>query len=548
MIFSKKLLLLPLLLASQLSPAQSKSTKAVQRPKLMIGLVVDQMRWDYLYRYYDRYSDGGFKRMLSEGFSCDNNMIDYIPTKTAIGHATIYTGTTPAFHGIAGNDFIIQSTGKSMYCTEDAAATPVGSTSDAGRMSPRNLLTTTIGDELKLATNSRAKVIGIALKDRGAILPAGHAANAAYWFDDLTGSWISSNYYMTELPAWLTKFNANKQAEKYLKQNWNTLYPVKTYLQSTADENAYEKKFNGAANTSFPIQTAELFKSNGFGLIRSTPFGNTITFDLAKAAITNEDLGRDEITDLLTVSLSSTDYVGHQFGVNAVETEDTYLRLDLDLANFFKFLDKTVGEGNYSVFLSADHGGAHNSAFLRDQKLPSNNWNNGSQLKAANAMLEKRYGLASLLLSLSNNQVHLNYNLIEANGVNVEALKKDAIAFFKKQDGIAWAVDVNHLSDSPMPEFLKERIRRGYHAERSGDLFLVLKANTRAGLSQTGTDHGVWNPYDSHIPLVWMGWGINKGRTVRETNMTDIAATVSALLHIQMPSGSIGHPIEEAIK
>ena len=353
---------------------------------------------------------------------------------------------------------------------------------------------------------------------------------------------------MSDLPAWVKKFNNEKQPEKYLKQNWNTLYPIHTYIQSSADETTYEGKFKGASNVSFPIQTAELFKSNGFGLLRSTPYGNTFTFDMVKAAVLNEDLGKDNDTDLLTVSLSSTDYIGHQFAINSVEIEDTYLRLDQDLASFFAFLDKSVGKGNYSVFLSADHGGAHNPLFLKDQKLPTNSWDSNGQLKMANEMLAKKYGHPKLLLSLSNNQVHLNYAQIDANKLDVELLKKDVVQFFKKQDHIAWAVDVNQLSDSPMPDFLKERIRRGYHAERSGDIFLVLKANTRAGLGKTGTDHGAWNPYDAHIPLVWMGWGIKQGRTTRQTHMTAISSTIGALLHIQMPSGNIGTPIQEVIK
>ncbi|WP_317169498.1 alkaline phosphatase family protein [Mucilaginibacter humi] len=296
---------------SKKKPTVPAATTTLPRPKLVVGIVVDQMRWDYLYRFYDRYSAGGFKRMLNEGFSCENANIDYIPTVTAIGHSSIYTGSVPALHGIAGNDFIIQSTGKSMYCAEDKTVQTVGSTSDAGQMSPRNLLVTTVTDELRLATNFRSKVIGIALKDRGGILPAGHTANAAYWFDDKSGNWITSTYYMNDLPQWLKDFNARKLPEQYLKQDWNPLYPVSTYLQTLPDESKYEGKLKGATATTLPVKTSELYKGN-LGMIRSTPFGNTMTLDLATATINAEKMGQGAVTDFPAVSLSSTDYIGHR--------------------------------------------------------------------------------------------------------------------------------------------------------------------------------------------------------------------------------------------
>ena len=389
----KNLLFIPLALASISLSAQNKKTVAntnLPRPKLVVGIVVDQMRWDYLYRFYNRYSAGGFKRMLNEGFSAENNLIDYIPTVTAAGHSSIYTGTGPAIHGIAGNDFIIQATGKSMYCTEDSTVQTVGSTSTAGKMSPRNLLTTTITDELRLATNFKSKVIGIAIKDRGGILPAGHTANAAYWFDDKNGDWITSTYYMKDLPQWVKDFNAKRLPETYLKQDWNTLYPISTYTQSTPDDSKYEGLFAGAQAPTFPIKTSTMYK-NGWGVIRTTPYGNSLSIDLAEAAIKAEQMGKGEYTDFLALSLSSTDYVGHQFGVNAVETEDTYLRLDKDLAAFFNYLDTNVGKGQYTVFLTADHGAAHNPTFLKDHEIPAGTWDDAKALSGLNALLKDKY-------------------------------------------------------------------------------------------------------------------------------------------------------------
>src|ERR1700759_4003332 len=298
------------------SSAQTKTQNTsndLLRPKLVVGIVIDQMRWDYLYRFYERYQDNGFKRLLNEGFSCENTQVDYIPTFTAPGHSCIYTGSVPAIHGMAGNDFIIQATGKSMYCTEDSTVQTLGSTSTAGQMSPRNLLTNTVTDELRLATNFRSKVIGIALKDRGGILPAGHTANTAYWFDDKSGNWISSTYYMKDLPQWVKDFNDQKLPETYLKNDWTTIYPIETYTQSTEDNNAYEGAFKGTTSPTFPVKTSALYKANGLGMIRSVPAGNTMTLDLAVAAINGENLGNNTSTDFLAVSLSSTDYVGHQF-------------------------------------------------------------------------------------------------------------------------------------------------------------------------------------------------------------------------------------------
>jgi predicted AlkP superfamily pyrophosphatase or phosphodiesterase len=531
--------------------AQKRTSKntGLPRPKLVVGLVIDQMRWDYLYRFYDRYQENGFKRMLNEGFTCENTNIDYLPTVTAIGHSTVYTGSVPALHGIAGNDFIVQATGKTMYCTEDAAVEGVGSTSAAGKMSPRNLLSSTITDELELATNFRSKVIGIALKDRGSILPAGHAADAAYWFDDASGNWISSTWYMKTLPTWVQQFNDRKLAQKYLSQDWNTLYPANTYAQSSADNNRYEGAFTGSTGPVFPIKTSELARTGGIGIIRSTPYGNTFTLDMAKAALENEKLGQSGITDFLAISLSSPDYIGHRFGPNALEVEDMYLRLDKDLADFFTTLDKQVGKGNYTVFLTADHGASNNPNFLIDNKLPGGFWQSGATLKALNALLEEKYKANKLVLSLSNYQVNLNYALIASNKLNESDIRKACVAFLEKQEGVAYAVDIQEAGTAGIPEVLRSRMIRGHNPERSGVIQLFLKPGWYSGApNATGTSHGTWSPQDSHIPLVWMGWGIQQGRTARPTNMSDIAPTLAALLRIQAPSGAIGQPILEVLK
>lgn len=531
--------------------AQPNNSKNIERPKLMVGIMVDQMRWDYLYRYFDRYSEGGFKRLLNNGFSCENTYINYIPTVTAIGHSSVYTGTTPAIHGIAGNDFIIQATGQNMYCTEDDSAIPVGTAADnsAGKMSPKNLLASTITDELKLATNFRSKVIGIAIKDRGAILPAGHFADAAYWFDN-SGDWISSSFYMKDLPKWVKDFNKQKLAEKYLKQDWNTLYPIASYKQSIADDNPYEGKFKGTEKAIFPVKTSQLMKQNGLGLVAITPYGNTLTLALAKAAVANEQMGKNPegCTDFLAVSISSPDKIGHQFATNSIEVEDNYLRLDKDLESFFKYLDQTVGEGQYTIFLTADHGAAHNPQFFMDQKGNGGYFDSKTAQKGLNDLLKAKFGQEKIVISLSNYQVHLNNTLIQQQNLDEVAIRSAAISYLKTLEGVAFVTDMDKASEATIPARIKERIINGYNHKRSGAIQIVLEPQWYSGSPKsTGTTHGNWNPYDSHIPLVWMGWGIKHGATNRVTNMTDIAATVAGLLHIQEPNGSIGSPIVEVL-
>lgn len=544
---NRTFLFIVLLISSRFSFAQPPVSTALPRPKLVVGIVVDQMRWDYLYRFYDRYTANGFKRMLREGFTCENTRIDYMPTVTAIGHSTIYTGSVPAIHGITGNDFIIQATGKKMYCAEDSTVETVGSTSSAGRMSPRNLLASTITDELKLATNFRAKVIGLSLKDRGSILPAGHAADAAYWFDDATGNFITSTYYRKELPAWLNAFNQKGWAQKLLKQDWNTLYALNTYVQSTADNNRYEGAFAGAAGPAFPVSTSGMFAKD-YSVIKTTPQGNTLMLELAKAAIENERMGKGGFTDFLAVSFSATDYVGHKFGVNAIETEDVYLRLDKTLAELFSYLDQSVGKNAYTVFLTADHGAAHNPNFLVDNKIPAGFWSSGDVLKELNNVLEKKYQYKNIVSSLLNYQVHLNQPLITKNGLNEEAIRADIVHFLKSQPTISFVADLNALEKAPLPESIKSSMVNGYNFKRSGPIFFVLEPAWYSGSAMsTGTSHGTWYGYDAHIPLVWMGWGIRQGQTNRPTKMTDIAPTLAALLKIQAPNGSVGQPIEEGL-
>ena len=515
----------------------------VQRPKLVVGIVVDQMRWDYLYRYYDRYlEDGGFKQLLNHGFTCDNTMIPYLPTVTACGHTSIYTGSVPAIDGITGNEWWDYSVSQMVYCTGDTSMNTIGSTSDAGRMSPHNLLVTTIGDEIHLANNFRSKVIGIALKDRAAILPAGHSANGAYWYDEKTGNWISSSYYMADLPKWVKDLNDKKLADKYYKQEWNTLYPLETYIQSTPDQEPYE--FQPFGSKGFPY-TLSKFIGNNYGVLHVTPYGNTFTFEMAKAAIEGEQMGAGANTDMLAISLSSPDYIGHTFGPNSVEAEDGFLRLDKDLGDFLKYLDKQIGKGQYLIFLAADHGVAQIPAFLHEHHIPSGNVNSSMITDDLNNFLRDKFKVEKLAIGLFNYQVFLDRDRMNSSRLNKDAVYKEAIGFLLDQPGISRAFAIDALYTATLNNEIKNAVVNGNYPSRSGDIQLIFNSQWIDGFIGKGTTHGVWNPYDAHIPLIWYGWNIQPGKTNRETYMTDIAPTIAALLHIQMPSGSVGHVIGE---
>lgn len=529
------------LLGCGTASAQQSNAAAIERPKLVVGIVVDQMRWDYLYRYQKRYTDGGFKRLLGEGFSCENTMIPYVPSVTAIGHTCIYTGSVPSIHGIAGNNFV--KDGKKVYCTDDDSVKPVGTTSVAALMSPRNLWVSTIGDEMKIASNGRAKVVGVALKDRASILPAGHNPNGAFWFDDQTGCFITSSYYMDHLPKWVEAFNDKRLPEQYLSQKWNTLYPKNTYTESTTDENEYENGIREGVKATLPLNLPELYKKYGYGIIRNTPFGNSLTLDMAKAAIDGEQLGADDETDLLAVSCSSTDYIGHQVGTHAIETEDTYLRLDKVIADFLAYLDSKVGKGNYLVFLSADHGAMNNAAFLQDRRIPAGSWDASATAKKLNHVLAKEYPEAGdIVKTVMNYQVFFNRDVIKSKQLDFDNIKQTVVNVLKEDPSVQYACDMAKASTESIPEEVKSRIINGYNRERSGDVVIILKPNFYAH-GMKGTDHGAWNSYDTHIPLVFMGWGIKHGATTKQTFMTDIAPTIAAMLHVQAPNGCVGKSI-----
>jgi predicted AlkP superfamily pyrophosphatase or phosphodiesterase len=540
------LLLLSLSFFSGCKPAKIQTKKT---PKLVIGIVVDQMRYDYLTRFYNRYSDNGFKRLLNDGFSLENAHYNYIPTYTAVGHSSIYTGTTPAYHGIISNNWYDKYLKKSIYCVDDSTYTTVGNISSAGKKSPYRLFTTTITDQLKLAQNNKGKVIGIGIKDRSAILPTGHTADAAYWFYGKNeGNWISSSYYIDKLPKWVSEFNASKKANEYLKQTWNTLYDIKTYTNSIKDENIFEGKFTGENKTSFPYNIPKLRGLNGnYNLLKTIPAGNSFTTDFAKAAIIGENLGKTSYTDFLAISFSSTDYIGHKFGPASKEIEDTYLRLDKDLANFLNFLDQQVGKNKYTVFLTADHAAVHVPAYLQSLKIPAHYLNIANLKLELLKITQKHFKSKELIENVSNYQIFLNKTKIEALGFTKKEVADKLVEEIINFEGIYKAVTGKTLQTSHFSDGILNSLQNGYNQKLSGDVLLIPYPAT-LNRSRTGTSHGSGYSYDTHVPIIFYGNGISKGVSKKRHNIIDIAPTISNLLKIEAPNSATGKIIEEALK
>ena len=513
----------------------SMTTQAQERPKLVVGIVVDQMKMEYLYRFESDFSENGFKRLMKNGYTFHNAHYNYMPTYTAPGHASIYTGTTPSIHGIVGNDWFNRTLKKDMYCTDDAAvSTLVPGTETEGKMSPRNLQSTTMTDELKLSTNFKGKVIGISIKDRGAILPAGHFADWAFWYTK-TGEFISSNYYGEKMPTWTDDFNKEKNYIPYTEKGWGLLKPKEVYNESLPDDNPYEGKLY-KKTPFFPYNMKEMLDNNDPGVIRVSPYGNNLLADFAKRAIEKEELGKDEITDFLALSFSSTDYIGHTFGPRSIEIQDTYLRLDETIADFLNYLDKTVGKDNYLVFLTADHAGAENSSFLKDNKYKVDNINY-KNVSADLKEFSKTTFSDDLILKYDNFNVFFDLDLIKSKGLDLTKVKQLFKEYLYTKEYVKRVyTEEEILAGSPNDELLGF-VSNGYDPTQNGELYFVYKPGYLE-YSATGTTHGSPYTYDTHVPVIFYGWHIKKGESHEKKYITQIAPTVSQLLKITMPNST----------
>ncbi|HEV8512841.1 MAG TPA: alkaline phosphatase PafA, partial [Cyclobacteriaceae bacterium] len=543
----KKIVLLICLSVQLIAVAQDK-------PKLIVGIVVDQMRQEYLYRFEKKFSENGFKRLMNDGFMLTNAHYNYVPTFTGPGHASVFTGSTPAIHGIIANDWWDKNLRKSVNCVEDEKQKPVGSPGGNGDVSPVRLLSTTITDELKLSSQKKSKVIGLSVKDRGAVLPAGHMADAAYWYDGSTGKFISSTYYFNALPTWVEKFNELKLADEYLNKEWKTFFPIEQYTESGPDDSPFEQRWNGMDKNVFPYDLKKLKATNGnYNALLYTPFGDDLLGAFAEAALKGENLGKGDQTDFLTVSFSSPDIIGHRVGPNSIEIEDTYIRLDKNLESLFGKLDAEVGKNNYLVFLTADHAVSEIPQLLKENRIPSGNFPDGKELKdELNTFLQKQFPGKNLVDYVYNNQVFFNHELFsgdpKSSGIDLLVATDLLVNYLQAKEGVAQVFAKSAIKQGSYSEGgIKGMIVRGYNYKRSGDVVYELESGWLGGNHPFGTTHGSSYSYDTNVPMLFYGKGIAKGRSARYHTITDIAPTLSVLLKIKFPSGCTGQPITEII-
>jgi len=456
-----------------------------------------------------------------------NAQFGYVPTYTGPGHASIFTGTTPSVHGIIANNWYDKQASEMVYCAGDGSRETVCNceknhtdvVSTDGQMSPHQMLTTTIGDEMQLF-NPESKVIGISLKDRGAILSAGHAADAAYWMDS-KGEWITSSYYMDELPDWLKEFQDENPSSNYLKGDWKV-----------------EEQFSHNLDS--------LFINKGGSGIKSTPFGNTILKELAIEILQKEKLGKGNSTDFLSVSFSSTDYIGHQYGPHAAEIKDTYIRLDNDIADILNNLDKEVGRENVVLFITADHGVVSEPQELLERNIPAGYFDGSVMKTELSTHLIANYGEGEWIKNYSNNQLFLNRKLIAERNINLQDIERKCANFFLKYEWVKNTYTATQINENEYNDSFHSLIQRGYNQKRSGDVIVSLQTGWLSSYwEKGGTTHGSSYSYDTHVPLIFWGGAIPQGQTDRKVNIRDIAPTISTILGTAYPNGCTGNPLPE---
>ncbi len=517
----------------------SSSYDNLEKPKLVVAIVVDQMRYDFLENLSDRYTENGFNRLINEGYNCKSNFFNYVPTVTGPGHSSVSTGSTPMTHGIVGNNWFDRKKNKSVYCTDDSDYDNIGGDDYTGNKSPNNLLVETFADINKL-NNPKAKTISVGIKDRGSILMGGKNADAAYWYyGKEKAQWITSTYYMQNLPTWVENFNQEDNLEKYLN-DWVPLNDISTYDNYEIDNNNFEKLFKGKDNSAFPYDTKSLMKHNDcFDMIKETPYGNEMTTDFAIEAIINEELGKRGETDVLTISYSSTDYVGHSFGVASVETQDTYIRLDREIEKLLSFLDNELGENQYTLFLTGDHGVLEIPAFLTRNGVNAMAISENDMKKEVVKQLQSVFNLnvEDIIDDVDNNQIYLSDNEVKNLGLNKNNVIDELIKILESFDFISNAYSAEYIMNSKNLEGYEKLIQNGFHKERSGDVALILKPNV-IFYDGKGTTHGSGYNYDTHVPLIFFGSGVKTGETLLTTEIPDIAPTISKLLGQNMKNST----------
>ena len=520
-----------------------------ENPQLIIGIVIEQMRSDYISRFWDKFGDGGFKRLIQEGTYCRNASYNHFYTQTAVGYATIYTGTTPASHGIVGNEWYDRVSNKVTQAAADESAKTVGGSFDAGKYSPHNLLATTIGDEIKLSNFRQSKIYGISLEPVSAVLSAGHTANGAFWYDDENGSWVTSSYYMRELPEWLVTENNKKLADLYLTKTWDTSFPVSEYTNCLTDENPYETGIAG--RIVFPYSLPDIGKgmsiSSRYRLLKQTPFGNTFTKDIAIATIVNENLGRNGFTDMITISFTPTEHIGNAFGPMSIEVEDAFIKLDKDLEHFLQFIDFYIGKQNTLIFVTSNHGAAQTPGYLEDSKVPVGSFNYNSALSLLRSYLNALYGSGDWIKGYFGQQLYLNSDLIENSKLKLDDFRDVVAQFLIQFTGVSHTITATALQNNQYTEGYRSKMQNNFYPRRSGDVFVNLHPGW-VERSQWATSHNSAYLYDTQVPLIWYGWKVKRDMIIRPVDMTELAPTISSMMNIVSPNASTGKVIDELIK
>ncbi|MBI1937556.1 MAG: alkaline phosphatase family protein [Ignavibacteriales bacterium] len=534
-IFALAVLVLPLLLTTL-------DAQELKRPKLVIGIVVDQMRYDYLYKYYPFYCGGGFKKLMNVGSNFTFAHYNYEATKTAPGHASIYTGATPFYHGIIGNDWYDKQTRQVVNAVVDTRYKSVGSNDKEGECSPKKLRATTITDQLKMAFNGKSKVISISSKNRGAVLPGGHLPSGVYWYNNNNGDFITSSYYMKHLPEWVEGFNKRKLADKYIEAGWHLFMKKENYAISEPDETNHEEDVFNEGRTSFPHTFRNVKPGEKYSLFPNTPFSNDLVYEFAKQALINEELGKDEIPDFLAVSFSAPDYIGHSYGTNAYETQDVYVRLDSTLSDFIIMLDKLIGKENYILFLTADHAALDSPSFLEENNLPTGGL--GNKIQMVKEFLLDTFGSDNLIENVSNKQIYFDRDVIKKNKIDIHILQQKTADFLRDSfPEIAAIITRDNLEGKTAAREPVNPILNSFPLSIAGDVFFTLRPGYLSEFREKGTNHGSEYSYDTHVPLLFYGWNIPKQTVNAPVFIVDIAPTIADLLKISEPSASIGIPL-----
>ncbi len=531
---------------SIISKSQDRKLIPAEQPKLIVGIIVSQMRFDYLNRYWDKLDDKGIKRMIERGTYCKNTSFNYLFSQEGVGHATIVTGTTPSNHGIVAKQWYLNLQDKIIENTQDDNQKTIGGSYEAGRNSPQNLMSTTFSDELRLSDNFQSKVISVSLDASPAVLSGGYTANCAYWFDPSTGNFITSSYYTDSLPQWVNDFNSKRIADVYLDQEWNTLLPITDYTESLPDNNKYETGYNG--KVTFPYDLRELSnstkKKKDYGILLKTPFGNNLLKDFALNLIVDENLGKDPVTDVLMISFTALENIGNLFGPNSVEVEDAILRLDKEIAHFLDFIDQNVGKESTLIFFTADHGVAQVPTYLSDMKIPVGYFNNTGALSLLKSALNNTYGRGEWVKAYHSQQIYLNRTLIEDSKYSLEQVQNYAAQFILQFSGVSNTITSTTLQTTDFSSGIFQKIQNSYNQKNSGDVIVNLKPGW-VEKTEGATNHNSSYAYDTRIPLIWYGWKIGRKSITKPVDIIDIAPTICNYLNIAYPNACTGKPIFE---